>query len=212
MPFGGGGGGGTITAHKHTNNFGDGGTLEELVTLVDNQTMKTWVDEKIPFVVLDNYEAIVQENNHTFTPSSPLSWDDFSEFVIVIDGEQELNAQQRLFISWNAANTNYTTQLYRNVAGSITGFSALGQSNAEIISTTIMLGEMKYGAEVRLRNEKSNGRVTGFVIATTSTTGQELHHIGNTETGVTSISEISVGISGGDWKVGSRISIYGIRR
>jgi len=44
MPFGGGGGAGTTLAHKHTNNFADGGTLDD-TTLINNDGLSDTIED-----------------------------------------------------------------------------------------------------------------------------------------------------------------------
>lgn len=39
MPFGGGGGGGTITAHRHSNEAGEGGSLDGTSLMLNSQLL-----------------------------------------------------------------------------------------------------------------------------------------------------------------------------
>jgi len=42
MPFGGGGGTGAVTAHTHTNDFGNGGSLDE-TTLIQDESLEGFI-------------------------------------------------------------------------------------------------------------------------------------------------------------------------
>jgi len=44
MPFGGGGGASTTIAHRHTNNFGDGGSLDD-TTLINNVSLTLTIED-----------------------------------------------------------------------------------------------------------------------------------------------------------------------
>jgi len=210
MGMGGGGAGGAITAHVHDNNAGQGGALSSLSLLNTDLLI-----DLHKYELLDDYEASVAEGSHTFTPASALEFDTYSKIIVVIDGLTTASFALQLIINGNRASNTYLTVGKRFVfTPSETLISENSVQMTLCTATLLGLAAESFSAYCSL-------------VATDTTTGtnrlffESIGHGGadsEIKTGidqvnaVTEITEIIIETSTSTWRIGTRMSVYGIKR
>lgn len=214
MGFSGGGTGAfSLPDHTHTNTLLDGGELEKAVSLIDGDTLQTWLANNQTLVLLDNHVASGAESSHTFTPSTALSFDDYSEFIILIDGmstgafqlQTELNAVTTYYYYYGRSFTG-TAIAYEQgsaVANFKNGFgTCLGVDKQFMCKMSIMASQIateRISCSSKLLNVSDN---------ITYDIDSWLQMV----TPVDEINKIVVSASASSWKIGTRITMYGVKR
>ncbi len=217
MGFGGGGSGSFVLPnHTHTNVLLDGGSLEELVSLVDGATMKVWIDNKIALAqgVEKLDEALVAgAASDTFTPAVTISFDDYSEIFGVITGEQSASNDLGLVVN-ATGGVVYSSFGSKSNAGTLTGV-AVAQAYAMLLQAAAMpLTEFNFGGVIRIwsDDESSTRNLIGhstFMSARNVIAENFFHdiNIGGTTNQITSLKvQVAAGTFSG------RISWYGVKR
>jgi len=161
--------------------------------------------------ILDFHEAASAESTYTFTPASPLSVDDYSAIAIFIDGETTASLILQLVI--NGLTTGNATRGFRTTGSGIVHISLLSQAQLQLLSSVAIASsyQIQGYCYVSIIDIGSKDVAAQSWFHATNNLNQEFysHNVGATET--TYIS-FQIKTSTSTWKIGTKITIYGIKR
>jgi len=200
-----GGGTSPVTAHVHTNASGQGGALNT-TTLIGAVTL----DSRLIWDLIETYEASIAEGSKTFT-FTEITFDDDSELVLVMDGA--VTASLALEIAVNGdTTTNYFTDGRRISAGTETIIDINSAEFWTVASTSILgIANQNFFGNIRFMRSKALTLDRPNMISEFIGAGQEQVscQLTSVETG---ISSIEVNTSTSTWGIGTRFSLYRVRR
>jgi len=210
MGFGGGGTGSfSLPDHLHTNALLAGGSLEELVTLVDGATMAAWFAGKEKFELLDEHVAAGTESTYTFTPAAPLTSDLFSEIRVYY--EMDSSAALALEMKLNGHTDYDWSKAFIRGAG-VSGLTGLGTTEYELISATSVNGAQEFAGIARiLQMDMAGGKM---YIESYFSQARDCEVGGGSDetTDILGIDTIETRTSTSTWAIGSKITTYGVKK
>jgi len=207
MGMGGGGSSSGTLAHVHDNSAGQGGPLSEL-TLFDT----TLLGDITPYRVLDDHIATGAESTHTFTPATALDFDDISRIVFVMDGDVTGNLEMLIRIN-GLSTASYMWTGIQSSSGVNTGFTAFSQTASEIMPTITANSEFRLEGTI-LKNQGGDdnefGGESNVYRSANARVWQQLNW--SLTTTLTTLSSVEILTSASTWKIGTRITMYGVNR
>lgn len=220
MGFGGGGSGAfSLPNHDHTNALLHGGALDEAVTLINDGgadvTLLSWWNgvyaTKTPagYEILDTYECAVAEASHTFTPGIPLSPDVYSKLTVVIQCEAVTTGSLQAVINGLAGTLNDSFGQY--IDGTSINFTSAMNGAVWTINSNCTTNRCVYATLDIYFNDIGALDLSGVSQSTNSLSNQGFlmyHHIDAAASTITSV-EIKMSTT---WKIGSKVTIFGVRR
>jgi len=208
---GGGSGSGVITAHVHDNNSGQGGPLSDL-SLLNTDLLIDVIDR---YELLDNYEATSAESSHTFTPSSALEFDTYSQIIVVIDGLTTASLALELIVNGQRGANNYLS-VGKRFVWTPTETLIVENSTQYTLATTTCLPSAgsSFNVVVSMTCNDTTTGTNRIHIDTNANCGaiNEIKGGINQSVVYTEITEIIVETSTSTWRIGTRMSVYGIKR
>lgn len=165
------------------------------------------------FQRLDVHVAAAPESTYTFTPASPLTWDDWTKIIVLFSGETTATLQLQARIN-GLTSANYFSNGVRMFAGAITAITQTSIGFWEILSATLISAfrQVRSTWEIQLTdpliaNEGYVGSINAGQIL-----GGEIRSIFQNVNDVGPIDSLTTLTSTSTWKTGTVISTYGIRR
>ena len=162
--------------------------------------------------VLGDYEATSAESSHTFSFTA-ITFDDDSHLVLVIDGSCTLLLD--LGVRVNAATTGYYGEGRRIVAGAEQLLDENDQTMA-IVASDAMFGAVNQGATciVKIMLSKSGNQDRPVMFAETFSSAISESEVTGwlQNTGTANITDIIVRTSTSTWQIGTRITLFRVRR
>jgi len=209
MGMGGGGAGGAITAHVHDNNAGQGGPLSDLSLLNTDLII-----DLHKYELLHNYEASVAEATHTFTPASALDFDTYSEIRVIFDGITTASLALELIVNGERGINDYIGTGKRFA---ITPTETLISENAPqwTLATTTMLSGVNnaFFGEITLGANSTGGANDLLINSRFNTVGISEEKTGGNQTDtIDEITSILIETSTSTWVIGTKMTVYGIKR
>jgi len=205
MGMGGGTGSSGTLAHVHDNNVGQGGALSAL-TLVGSELL----NDITPYRVLADHIATGAESSFTFTPSTPLDFDDISKILVVIDGDS--TGTGNLQFTVNGIVTVYMITGFTIASGVYSDLTSLNQASI-VLDGLVANQEFKANFTIHKGqggdDNEFGGEANVFLNANARTWISMNWSQGAS---LTTLSEIEVSMSASTWKTGTRITIYGLNR
>lgn len=161
--------------------------------------------------ILDNHEASGAEASYTFTPSSALTTDDYSEIIVLMDFEATATFALEMIL--NGVTSNYFSKGFRADGVALTNIAHNNQTEIQICSTTAATTNVPMFSKISIGMiDTDAGDLAGF-----STTGQGTgalyENMFFSKQAVTAeITSIKMQTSTSTWKIGSKITTYGRKR
>jgi len=159
--------------------------------------------------IIETYEAAIAESSHNFNFPA-IDFDDDSELILKIDGVA--TADFALFLRFNANVTAYFVDGSDFVGGVATPVDSNNQTHITLIGSGQMGADSKFfaGASIQL----SKGAASDFVSCLFSSGGDLTFRtaLGQLRANTSSLTDVEVSTSASTWKIGTRITLYRMRR
>lgn len=184
-----------------------------LASPVFTQISRTITAPKL--VLLDAYIASIAEGTHTFTPSTALKFEDYSEFIVLIHGQA--SASFILQMKINGDSGTKCGSIGSRFNTTYTGLSQLNTSQYQLLTALLIgAGGDNFGGRISIQTSDSRAGLTPEVHALshmygTSVAYEVMAH--NARGSANSdLASIEIKTSTSTWKIGTRISTYGVLR
>jgi len=167
----------------------------------------------VPWILLDTHVALGIESSYTFTPTTPIDIDDFSELVILIAGVPTLALAMELAI--NSVVTNYFDDGSSIKAGVETLVNNDSQTQWQIATTnaiSIVNAEFFIEVHIILPNTVQNReRIDCWSMVLSGAT--ILESLGHTLTtpDIVELVDLKFTTSTSTWKAGTTFKTYGVK-
>jgi len=164
------------------------------------------------YELLDSHIAVAPEATYTFTPTTPLTIDDFKKFMIVISGDS--TAAFALLMRFNGeTGAFYSTFGYRIAGGAETIINLAAQTAWEVIQQAIIAANDSFWAAVEFSLPIAGiNRVLPMTKGISEFGGGAHQVCGNKLTGAgrDTFTSITILTSASTWKTGTEIHTYGV--
>jgi hypothetical protein len=163
------------------------------------------------YELLKNYIAPGVESSDTFTPATPLEFDEYAGLAIYFHGKPTAQLALQAILNGSGGTNNFSNG-WRSTGSALTNITAGNASQLQLGSNTMI----DISRQVAGFFEIYWGDTTGFELfgySHFSSTGQEaeyMHHL--VDGSHTTLSSVQIKTSTSTWNADTRISYYGIKR